>query len=114
MKSELYIPSTVEYNGKTYRVRQFYWGDMGTYDQRRPSFDRLAWETVNIPDQKRSYYACLKKITIAQRVLVQGMAYQFDQLEEVVLEDSNNMLDAYYNQCPKLKTLHLGVQDFGL
>lgn len=116
LKSELYIPSTVEYNGKTYRVRQFYWGDMGTYDQRRPSFDRLAWKTVNIPDQKRSYYACLKKITIAKGVLVQGMAYQFDQLEEVVLEDSNNMLDAYYNQCPKLKTLHLGsrISDYNL
>jgi len=47
---------------------------------------------------------------------VQGMAYQFDQLEEVVLEDSNNMLDAYYNQCPKLKTLHLGsrISDYNL
>lgn len=107
LKNEVYIPSTVEYNGKTYMVKQFYWGDMGTYDNRRPSFDRLDWKVVDIPDKEQSYYTCLKKITIAKGVLVQGMAYQFEQLEEVVLEDPDNMLDAYYNQCPKLKNLYI-------
>ena len=37
------------------------------------------------------------------------MAYQFDKLEEVVLEDANDMLDAYYNQCPNLKTLFINA-----
>ena len=109
LKSEIYIPSSVEYEGTTYRVRQFYWGDMGTYDKRRPSFDRQPWKTVDIADKEHSYYACLRKITIAKGVLVHGMAYQFDKLKEVVLEDANDMLDAYYNQCPNLKTLFINA-----
>lgn len=109
LKTELYIPNQVEYQGETYKVRLFYWGDARIYSNRN-----YTWaDDISISDKEHSYFHCLKKITFANGVLVKGYCYGYEQLQQVTLENPNNMLEAYYNNCPKLESLFLPEKMMG-
>ena len=106
LPEELYIPKQLEYKGTTYTVKQFTWGDSVRYFGNNGT-----WEPdLPIPDLSRSYHSRLRKITFAKGVLVTGDAYRYENLEEVILEDPDDMYEAKYYRCPKLRSLLLGAK----
>ncbi|MFR8548972.1 MAG: hypothetical protein ACLVEV_10180 [Lachnospiraceae bacterium] len=110
LPTELYIPKKIKYKKKKYEVESFVWGDLEEYKYttaigQEP--DKPYWRpNVAIPDKKHSYQACLKKITFAKGVLVYGPAYGYEKLKYVVFEDPNDLREARFYNCPKLKRLH--------
>ena len=112
LPTELYIPRKVKYKNVTYKVESFSWNspwdNSSEYMELESLKDDVVWrQNVVIPDKSRSYHACLKKITFARGVRVSGQAYDFEKLKQVVFEDPNDLGQALYYNCPKLKRLHL-------
>lgn len=117
LATKLSVPRKIKYENVKYKVTDFSWGDLHDYmiDDRIDyqaygdlSFaDTWYWkEKVEIPDKGRSYQACLKRITFDKGVKVSGVAYGYDKLRKVILEDPNDLEQAFYNFCPKLERLH--------
>lgn len=117
LPTKLSIPGKIQYENVKYKVTEFSWGALDNYmiDYRIDyeahkdlSFAEANYwkENIVIPDKGRSYQACLKKITFAKGVKVGGVAYGYDKLKKVVLENSNDLRQAFYNNCPKLERLH--------
>lgn len=103
LKTELHIPGQVEYRGETYEVKLFNWGDKGKY-----SNNNYSWKKeIIIPDKEHSYFSRLQKITFAPGVLVKGFCYGYEQLKEISVPYPDHLLQAYYNNCPKLESLYL-------
>ena len=113
LPTELYIPRKIRYNKVTYKVENFWWNGINDYDwwgddeNPSPVDDDTLWDlNVTIPDRSRSYHACLKKITFAKGVKVGGSAYDYAKLRQVIFEDPNDLYQAKFYNCPKLKRLH--------
>ena len=103
LNTELYIPDQVEYRGETYKVKLFNWGD-----KRKYSNNNYSWKKeIIIPDKEHSYFSRLQKITFAPGVLVKGFCYGYEQLKEISVPYPDHLLQAYYNNCPKLESLYL-------
>lgn len=116
LPTELYIPRKIRYNNVTYKVTNFWWDGINDYewwgDDENPAPDHhdTLWNlNVTIPDRNRSYHACLKKITFAKGVKVGGSAYDYAKLRQVIFEDPNDLYQAKFYNCPKLKRLHFPV-----
>ena len=112
LPTELYITRKEKYQNKKYKVESYWWRDpapdRAKYMDWKPVNDDMIWkQNIFIPDKARSYQACLKKITIAKGVEVWGEAYGYEQLRQVILEDPNDLKQALFNNCPKLKRLHI-------
>lgn len=113
LPTELYIPRKIRYNKVTYKVTNFWWDGINKYewwgDDENPApvdNDTLWNLNVNIPDKSRSYHARLKKIKFAKGVKVGGSAYDYENLRQVIFEDPNDLYQAKFYNCPKLKRLH--------
>lgn len=110
LPTELYIPKKIKYKNKKYKVSSFVWGDLEEYKYTTAigqEYNKPFWRpNVVIPDKKHSYQACLKKIMFAKGVRVDGPAYGYEKLKQVVFEDPNDLGEAYFYNCPKLKRLH--------
>ena len=109
LRTELRIPGKIKYKNVKYTVKSFHWSnDSDKFRDWRPvDYDDVWKQNVTIPDKKRSYQACLKKITFAKGVKVWGVAYGYEKLRQVVLEDPNDLEQALFYNCPKLKRLHI-------
>lgn len=113
LPTELYIPQKIKYKNVAYKVTNFYWSDYsGDPDSSYYEWDLYDTDTnwkqnVVIPDRNRSYHACLKKITFAKGVHVNGQVYDYENLKRVVFEDPRDMGHPEYYNCPKLKRLHI-------
>lgn len=109
LPTELYIPRKIKHRNVKYKVKSFNWSsDSDKYmDWKMVAGDTVWKRNVAIPDKQRSYQACLKKITIAKGVEVWGMVYGYEQLRQVILEDPNDLKQALFYNCPKLKRLHI-------
>lgn len=103
LPSELYVPKKLEYQGETYTIKQFSWGDIDRYMTKDGDWNL----NVAIQNKENSYHSRLKTITFAKGVMVCGYAYEYDNLENVILENPEDLYCAYYYSCPKLKRLHL-------
>ena len=113
LPTELYIPRKIRYNKVTYKVTNFWWDGINKYewwgDDENPApvdNDTLWNLNVNIPDKSRSYHARLKKIKFAKGIKVGGSAYDYENLRQVIFEDPNDLYQAKFYNCPKLKRLH--------
>lgn len=98
-KSEVTIPSKIDYKGNSYKVNFFHWDqeyENGIYSTTR---QKMISST--------SYQSVLKKITIDKGVRIVEPACHYKNLEQVIFNDPAAISNTTFYDCPKLKSLYI-------
>lgn len=110
-QSDITVHNKIVYKGKEYKINFFAWAN----DEISSPF-YVPKKLKGSQKYANSYYQLLKKITIEKGIRTIDTAHNYQNLEEVIFEDSEYISDANFNNCPKLKNLYIpkNVQKFPL